>query len=63
LSPELEENYLIWRPVLEGIATLKEVQTEWSLQDIKDCCAYLDMKADYEMVFNQIQIDDMNKGK
>lgn len=34
----------IWRPVEEKYASLKEVETEWSLADLADCHEMIDEK-------------------
>jgi hypothetical protein len=33
-----------WRPVLEGVATLAEIDQFWSLKDLLDCHEALDLR-------------------
>ncbi len=37
-------NWYVWRPVLERIATLYEVETHWSIDDLADAHEALDIK-------------------
>ena len=39
-------NYFKWRPILEGIATLHEVETYWTLCDLTDANEALDIRDD-----------------
>ena len=33
-----------WRPVLEGMATLEEIEKHWSLTDLTECNEILDYR-------------------
>jgi hypothetical protein len=34
----------VWRPIVEGLATLEEIDTHWSLTDLLDANDALDVK-------------------
>lgn len=38
-----------WRPVIEGVATLEEIENAWSVDDLIDAHEALDMKAEIEI--------------
>jgi hypothetical protein len=42
------EEWAIWRLVTEKIATLKEIDEHWSLEDIDKANAVLDMRREIE---------------
>ena len=37
-------NYFIWRPVIEKITTLTEINENWSINDLADAHEALDIK-------------------
>ena len=37
---------MIWRPILEGVATLNEIEKYWSLEDVFLANQALDVKAE-----------------
>lgn len=41
-------NFAIWRIVLEGLATLQEIETHWSIDDLADAHEVLDVKSAME---------------
>ena len=43
-------NWAIWRPVLDGLDTLTNVQEKWSIDDLADAHEALDIKAEAERV-------------
>src|SRR3990167_9350717 len=48
LSQELRDELPVWRVVLEGAATLQELETTWSLDDLYRANAALDFRAEAE---------------
>lgn len=46
VSPELKEEFAIWRLVLERMATLEEIERSWSIDDVMRANALLDMRSD-----------------
>ncbi len=46
--PKTAVNFAIWRIVLEGIATLQEIETHWSIDDLADAHEALDLKTSLE---------------
>lgn len=44
----MSQEYIIWRLVFERVATLEELETHWSLDDVARANALLDMKNTYE---------------
>ncbi len=46
-------NFAIWRLVLDRVATLQEIETHWSIDDIADAHEALDVKAAIELAVNQ----------
>ena len=51
LGPRLD----VWRVVKSGMATLHEIETCWSMADVWDACAYLDIEADADMIAAQVE--------
>jgi len=49
----LKDEFPIWRLVLEGIATLEELEKTWSLDDVLRAEALLDMRSDLALHENQ----------
>ncbi len=41
-------NFAVWRVVLEGVATLQEIETHWSIDDLADAHEALDLKTALE---------------
>lgn len=41
-------NWLIWRPVINGLGTLKEVKYDWTIDDLMDAHEALDVKEEIE---------------
>ena len=41
-------NWFYWRPIVERVATLHEVETHWSIDDLADANEALDIKAEAE---------------
>lgn len=41
-------DWAIWRPVMEGLDTLVNVQTVWNIDDLFDAHEALDIKAEME---------------
>lgn len=41
-------SWVIWRPILEGVTTLREIETHWNLCDLFDAHEALDIKTDLE---------------
>ena len=39
-------DYFKWRPILEGVATLHEIDTHWTICDLADANEALDIKDD-----------------
>jgi hypothetical protein len=37
-------NWFIWRVVLDGVATLQEIETHWSIDDLADAHEALDAR-------------------
>ena len=46
-------NWYKWRPILEGVATLEEVETYYSLNDLADAHEALDIKDEAEAYYNK----------
>lgn len=46
-------NYFKWRPVIEKIATLTEIETKWNLCDLADANEALDIKIDAELWYQK----------
>lgn len=44
---------MIWRPVLAGLGTLKEVQYDWDIDDLFDSMELLDLKESQEAEAHQ----------
>jgi len=44
LTPEIERHWPVWRLVMAKVATLTEIDTHWSIDDILDAGAVLDMQ-------------------
>jgi hypothetical protein len=44
-------NYFKWRPILERITTLTEVNEKWNICDLADAHEALDIKADAEQFY------------
>ena len=63
LSPDLLEEWPVYRIVLAKIATLKEIEENWCYTDILKMNAYLDMQDDYEQAFNEMDMHEMEKNK
>lgn len=53
-------NYFKWRPILEGVATLTEIDEKWNLCDLADANEALDIKIDAES-FYQKQAETRSK--
>lgn len=51
---------MIWRLVLEQVATLAEIETQWSLDDVYRANAMLDMRA---AVSEAIDVETKNRNK
>ena len=47
-GPNVQVNFWIWRPILAGIATLHEVEREWTLDDLMDCHEAMDIQAEQD---------------
>lgn len=45
-------NFAVWRIVLDGVATLQEIETWWSIDDLADAHEALDVKAAIEIAVN-----------
>jgi len=43
------EEMSIWRLVVEGICSLKELESCWSIDDVERANAVLDMREHYQM--------------
>lgn len=41
-------SWFVWRPILAGVTTLREIQEFWSLKDLMDANEALDVKAEME---------------
>jgi hypothetical protein len=39
---------MLWRLVLEGVATLEEIERHWSINDLYDAHEALDIRAEQE---------------
>lgn len=46
LHPDIKNEFLFWRIILEGIASLEEIERTWSLDDLLRANALLDMRLD-----------------
>lgn len=46
LHPDIKSEFLFWRIILEGIASLEEIERTWSLDDLLRANALLDMRLD-----------------
>jgi len=46
LSPELAEELIIWRLVTDKIASLHELENDWSFDDLLRAESYLSMQSD-----------------
>ena len=44
----LEQEIIIWQVIDNNLATLKELETEWSFLDLFKAVSYLNLKADLE---------------
>lgn len=53
-------NYFKWRPILEGVATLSEIDEKYNLCDLADANEALDIKVDAEAWY---QKQALNKSK
>jgi hypothetical protein len=42
-------NWYLWRPVVERIATLHEIETFWSIDDLADAHEALDIRNEAEV--------------
>lgn len=49
----MEAEWPVWRLVLEGVATLHELETHWSIDDLVSANAALDAKAEAETAANK----------
>lgn len=56
LESELVDEWLIWRPIMERVATLYEIETVYSLDDIVRVNTYLD-------VLKEVESASIPKGK
>lgn len=54
LSDELKNEFQIWRLVFENVATLQELETIWSLDDVYRALAFHQMQS-------EIQYSEMKK--
>ena len=52
---ETNVNFFKWRPILEGITTLEEVNNSWTINDLADAHEVLDIKSEMEYYYNNIQ--------
>ena len=52
-------NWYLWRPILAKIATLYEIETHWSIDDLADAHEVLDVKYNIE----QIEYDKLKNKK
>jgi len=41
-------DWLFWRPIVKGVATLEEIETHWDLTDLLDANEALDVMDDLE---------------
>lgn len=41
-------NWLMWRPVIERVTTLQEIETHWDLMDLFCCHEALDLREEAE---------------
>lgn len=48
LDDEVMREWPVWRLVIEGTATLDEIERAWSLDDVQKANAILDMRADIQ---------------
>lgn len=46
LHVQIKDEFVVWRLILEKVATLSEIETLWSLDDVMRANALLDMKSD-----------------
>lgn len=46
LHPDIKSEFLFWRIILEGIASLEEIERTWNLDDLMRANALLDMRLD-----------------
>lgn len=46
-------NYFKWRPILEGVATLTEIDEKWNLCDLANANEALDIKIDAESFYQK----------
>lgn len=45
-GPNTDDDWHVWRLVLDGVATLHEIETHWSITDVLDANEALDVQAD-----------------
>lgn len=61
MSPELEQELLIWQLIVDKIATLAELELYWSLDDAYRALALMEYRQDSQEY--QRQIAERNKPK
>lgn len=54
---------MIWRPVVAGLGSLKEVQYEWDIDDLFDAMELLDLKEGMEAEAMQKAHSGLGKGR
>jgi len=65
---DINIEYFKWRPILEGIATLNEINSSWNLNDLADANEALDLKEDISTFYQnqaerQAAMDARNPGR
>lgn len=50
IDPDLREELAIWRVVEGQLATLTELESTWSIDDLLRANAYLDMKTEVDTI-------------
>lgn len=54
-------DFFKWRPILEGIATLEEINRSWTINDLADANEALDIKNEIDTYYNDAYMK-LNKG-
>jgi len=44
----MQNQWPVWRPVLAGVATLSEIENDWTLVDLLRCEMAMDIQAEAE---------------
>ena len=58
----MQEEWPLWRLWLDKGVPIKEIQEQWTLEDVLKANAILDMKEAYETGLHQLSVEELDNG-